>query len=306
MSDANVDPFELLPIPDRASGVDREPIEGLELTDEHRQSLEIEERFIPGPPGAPDVRVLCYRPRAVSGTLPLLVSIHGGAFCLMSPDSFAGMDAGFAVSAGCQVVSVDYRLAPEHPFPAGIDDCWAALNWATTTDSLDIDASRTAVVGASAGGALAAALCQMTRDRGGPAIGFQALFIPVTDDRMETPSMRQKFKGASVDAFNSRAAKGMWMHYLGADHDAAKTSPYAAPMRASSFADLPPACVLTYGMDPLRDEGIEYAMALMAAGVDVELHTCPGAEHGGKMLNLHAAGRAMQVLNGAIAEALAT
>lgn len=305
MKETAVDPFDLLPIPDRASGVDREPVEGLALTEEHHRSLEITERFIPGPAGAPDVRVLCYRPRAASGPLPLLLSIHGGAFCLMSPDSFAGMDAGFATTCGCQVVSVDYRLAPEHPFPAGIDDCWAALNWATSTDTLDIDATRTAVVGASAGGALAAALCQMTRDRGGPAIGFQGLFIPVIDDRMNTVSMRQRFKDASLDAFNHRAAKGMWMHYLGADHDPAKTSPYAAPIRASSFADLPPACVLTYGLDPLRDEGIQYAMALMAAGVDVELHTCPGAEHGGKMLNLGAAARSMQVLNGALAEALA-
>lgn len=305
MSKTSVDPFELLEIPDRASGADREPIEGLALTDEHRQALEIEERSIPGPPGAPDLRVLCYRPRAAEGTLPLLLSLHGGAFCLLSPDSFAGMDAGFALSFGCQVVSVDYRLAPEHPFPAAIEDCWAALNWAATTESLDVDRGRIAVVGASAGGALAAALCQMTRDRRGPAIRFQALFIPVTDDRMETASMRQPFKDESLEAFNGRAAKGMWMHYLGVDRDPAKTSPYAAPMRASSFEDLPPACVLTYGLDPLRDEGIQYAMALMAAGVDVELHNCPGAEHGGKMLNPEAAGRSMQVLNGALAQALA-
>lgn len=304
MSDASVDPFQLLEIPDRASGSDREPIEGLELTDAHRQALEIEERFIPGPAGAPEVRVLCYRPRAVSGTVPLLLSIHGGAFCLLSPDSFAGMDAGFALDFGCQVVSVDYRLAPEHPFPAGIDDCWAALNWATSTDSLDIDRERVGVVGASAGGALAAALCQMTRDRSGPRIAYQALFIPVTDDRLQTPSMKQDFDEASLDAFNNRASVGMWMHYLGADHDPAATSPYAAPMRASSFANLPPACVLTYGRDPLRDEGIQYAMALMAAGVDVELHNCPGAEHGGKMLNLEAAGRSMQILNGALKQGL--
>ncbi len=303
MSDETVDPHELLPVPDRSSGFDYEPIEVLALTDHHRESLQIDERLVPGTSGDPEVRVVCYRPRAVQGTLPLLISIHGGAFIMMSPETFGGMDAGIALHAECQVVSIDYRLAPEHPFPAAINDCWAVLNWATTTDELDVDVDRVAVTGGSAGGALAAALCQMTRDRGGPNIHFQALYIPVTDDRLQTPSMQQTFDG-SPDAFNSTSAKGMWMHYLGVDHDQATTSPYAAPMRAASFKDLPPAVVLTYGMDPLRDEGINYAMALMAAGVDVELHNCPGAEHGGVMLNLEAAGRAMSTMNDAIAQAL--
>ena len=161
------------------------------------------------------------------------------------------------------------------------------------------------MVGASAGGALAAGLCQMTRDRGGPDIAFQALLIPVTDDRLQTPSMRQPFGDGDPDAFNNRGAKGMWMHYLGADHDPTTTSPYAAPMRAASFADLPPACVLTYGRDPLRDEGINYAMALMAAGIDVELHNCPGAEHGGEIRNLDAVVRSIEILNATLAQALA-
>lgn len=295
------DAFDLMPIHDRSTGIDHQPMEGLELTDEIRAAVDIEERFVSVTPGAPDVRVLCYRPAGVTDPLPVVLSIHGGAFVLFSPDTFPIMDAGMALAHSCHVVSVDYRLAPEHPYPAAIDDCWEVLLWLDATDELAITAAPVVVTGASAGGALAAALCQMTRDRNGPAIGYQALFIPVTDDRLDTPSMRAFTEGES---FTSTAARGMWMHYLGPDADRSSTPPYAAPLRAESFAGLPPACVLTFGNDPLRDEGIQYAMALMEAGTDVELHTAPRAEHGGANLDAPATERSMQILYAAIGEAL--
>ena len=292
---------DYLPIPDRATGVDHEPYEGMELDADTRALLDIEERFVPGPAGAPDVRVLTYRAKAATGTLPVLINIHGGAFCFMSPDSFPLMDAGFALMHSCQVVSIDYRLAPEHPYPAAPEDCYAVLEWVATTDELDIDTDRLVVTGGSAGGALAAALCQMTRDRGGPAISYQALLIPVTDDRMTTSSMRDYH---SVEGFTSTASIGMWLHYLGEDADRDNTPAYAAPMRAESLADLPPACVIVNGLDPLRDEGILYAMALMDAGVQVELHCNPNAYHGAVSLDEQASARGQRVYMEAIGQAL--
>ncbi|MCB0969815.1 MAG: alpha/beta hydrolase fold domain-containing protein, partial [Ilumatobacter sp.] len=166
---------------------------GLELRDEHRRELDIAERFVPGPPGAPDVRVVVYQPKVRrAAPLPVLLQIHGGAFCLMHPESFAGMEADWARNHHCVVVSVDYRLAPEHPFPAGPEDCYAALQWvAANADQLGVDLDRLVVTGASAGGALAAALTLMARDRSGPRIAYQALMIPVLDDRLRTASHHQ-------------------------------------------------------------------------------------------------------------------
>jgi acetyl esterase/lipase len=246
---------------------------GMELTDEMREAITIEERFVPGPDGAPDVRVLVYRPKDASGTLPLIVSIHGGAFA-MRADMFPANDARLAMH-GALVVSVDYRIVPDHPFPCGVEDCYATLCWAVA--ELDIDPTRVVVTGASAGGALAAAVALMARDRGGPAIRYQALMIPVLDDRCETPSMQQFVEGP---VFGAKRAKEMWTIYLGTGADRAQTSAYAAPARAASLAGLPPAFIHVNGLDPLRDEGIEYALRLLAEGVQVELYCAPHQHHG--------------------------
>jgi acetyl esterase len=271
------------------------------LTDEHRAQLEITERRAPVP-GGPDVRLVVYRPRGDTGPRPVLISIHGGAFVMLSPDDFAGIDAMTAIANDAVVVAVDYRLAPQHPFPAGPDDCYAALEWTVASAAeLGIDVDRIVVTGGSAGGALTAAVCLMARDRRGPRIAYQALMIPVVDDRLDTPSMRQY--GANP-GFNSVMAEGMWLHYLGDDRDVATTSPYAAPGRAESLAGLPPAFVLTGGLDPLRDEGIIYAMRLMADGVAVELHNVPGAYHGAPPLDPAAQVRGQTAFAGAIAQAL--
>ena len=249
------------------------PFSGMELTEEMRESVSIEARLVPGPPGAPDVRVLLYRPRTATGPLPLIMSFHGGAFA-MRADMFPAADAGLAL-LGALVVSVDYRIVPEHPYPCGVEDCYAALTWAVR--DLDIDPARVVVSGSSAGGALAAAVALMARDRNGPAIALQALHIPVIDDRCDTPSMQQFVDGP---LFCATAARGMWARYLGDDADRSRTHPYAAPGRSTDLRDLPPALIQVNGLDPLRDEGIDYARALLAAGVAVELYCAPRQHHG--------------------------
>ncbi|MGI8755375.1 MAG: alpha/beta hydrolase [Acidimicrobiales bacterium] len=174
------------------------------------------------------------------------------------------------------VVSVEYRLAPESPFPAGLEDCYAALCWlGGPTQDLGVAADRIAVVGQSAGGGLAAALALLARDREGPRLCFQFLGCPEIDDRLQTPSM-QGFTDTPM--FNRPAAEASWNHYLGSDRQ--DVSPYASPSRATDLQGLPPAYVSTQEFDPLRDEGMDYARALQAAGVSCELHSFPGTFHG--------------------------
>jgi acetyl esterase/lipase len=247
-----------------------------------REDVETEDREVRGPDGAPDVPIRIYRPKTPASALrPAVFEIHGGGF--MTGD-IAMMDPWCTKVAGdldAVVVSVEYRLAPEDPFPAGLDDCYAALSWTSAeAAALGVDPARIAVAGQSAGGGLAAATALLARDRSGPEICFQLLEIPELDDRLETPSMR-----AFVDTplWNRPNAVWSWKHYLGPDHEG-EVSPYAAPSRAKDLANLPPAYVSTMEFDPLRDEGIEYAMRLMQAGVSVELHSYPGTFHGSSLL----------------------
>jgi acetyl esterase len=191
----------------------------------------------------------------------------------MRPDMFPAFDARLAM-LGALVVSVDYRIVPESPYPAGVEDCYAALCWAV--ESLDIDSSRVAVTGASAGGALSAAVTLIARDRRGPTITFQGLVVPVIDDRCQTPSMVQ-FDEAPF--FGAREARAMWDTYLGTV-DRTDVPPAAAPGRAEDLSGLPPAFIQVGGYDPLRDEGIGYASRLLAAGVPVELYCAPRNHHG--------------------------
>ena len=272
------------------------------MSDAQREALEREERFVPGPPGAPDVRVVVSRPKGVSETLPVLLHIHGGGFCILHPENFEGMEAAWALDLRCMVVSVDYRLAPQHPFPAAPEDCYAALLWTVENAAeLGIDPERLVVTGGSAGGALSAAVCLMSRDRGGPRIAYQGLMIPVLDDRLHQPSHEQ---AQNAEGFDARSAIGMWLHYLGEDYDREKTSPYAAPARADDLSGLPPAFIQTNGLDPLRDEGVEFALRLMAEGIDVELYNAPGAYHGADPLDPRAAAQAYRLYSEALGAAL--
>jgi acetyl esterase/lipase len=249
---------------------------------EDRDDVTLEDRQVPGPVGAPEVPIRIYRPRAESSSLRGAVfEIHGGGFLMGSIEMMDAWCQTIAGELGVVVVSVEYRLAPEDPFPAGVEDCYAALCWmADHADELQIDPARIAISGQSAGGGLAAGTVLMARDRGGPALCFQVLEIPELDDRLETPSMRQF---TDTPLWNRPNAVWSWKHYLGPDHEG-EVSPYAAPARATDLAGLPPAYISTMEFDPLRDEGIVYAMRLLEAGVSVELHSFPGTFHGSALV----------------------
>ena len=234
------------------------------------------ERKIPGPDGAPEIPLRIYTPKAAAGLRPAFVNFHGGAFILGDLETEHPRCLKISAEGGAVAIGVDYRLAPEHPFPAGPEDCYAALKWvAANAATLGIDPKRIVIGGGSAGGALTAAVAQMARDRGGPALALQMLFYPVIDDRCDTESMRA---GRDALVWNSSHSHDMWNHYIGADRS--KVSPYAAPERATDLSGLAPAYVMTCEHDPLRDEGLLYAMRLMQAGVPVELHNYPGTVHG--------------------------
>ena len=242
--------------------------------------LVITNRNIPGPAGAPDVPVRIYRLKGQSNA-PVLLSFHGSAFVMGNLDMEDMFLMHIASQTPCVIVSVDYRLAPEHPFPEGVEDCYAALLWTVgAAKELGIDRTRIAVGGSSAGGALAAAVSQMARDRKGPELVLQLLTYPVLDNKLTTPSMME-FN--SIPPFFDRyGAQWMWKYYLG--ENPGEVSPYAVPMRAKNLKDLPPAYIVTAEYDPLRDEGILYALRMMQAGVPVELHNVPGVPHGFDMI----------------------
>jgi acetyl esterase len=239
-------------------------------------SIAIEKRTVPGPPGDPDIEVAIFRPRELAASPPALYWIHGGGFVLGDVDGDMVAPAQFAEELGAIVVSVEYRLAPEHPYPAPAEDCYAGLVWMSEhADELGFDPRKLAVGGLSAGGGLAAAVALLARDRGGPFLCFQLLDIPEVDDRLSTPSMKQF---TDTPLWNHPNAILSWEAYLGPDRGT--TSPYAAPARAADLSGLPSAYVVTCEFDPLRDEGIEYAQRLMQAGVPTELHHYPGTFHG--------------------------
>jgi acetyl esterase/lipase len=257
-----------------------------QLPEADTSGVTITDVLIAGPDGAPDVPLRIYRPDTPSGPAGVY-DVHGGGFILGDLEIVHAGNARIARETGAVVVSVDYRLAPEHPYPAGLEDCYTGLAWfAEHADEFGVDPDRIAIHGISAGGGLCAGLALLARDRGGPAIAFQYLGVPEVDDRLVTASMTAF---TDTPMWSRPRAVISWDSYLGAGVPGTESVPiYAAPARATDLAGLPPAYVSTMEFDPLRDEGLAYALALQAAGVQVELHMFPGTFHGSAMVE-HAA-----------------
>ena len=221
------------------------------------------------------VPVRIYTP-AGSGPFPVLSWFHGGGWVLGNLETADATARHLAVGAGCVVVSVDYRLAPEAKFPVPFDDCYAATQWIVqNAASINVDPSRIAVGGDSAGGNLAAGICLAAKDRGGLPIAFQLLVYPVTAVDFSTGSYKQNADGYLL---TMDGMKWYWNHYLSSDADA--SNPYAAPLAAKDLSGLPPALVITAEFDPLRDEGEAYAKKLRDAGVAATATRYDGMMHG--------------------------
>jgi acetyl esterase len=228
---------------------------------------------IPGPGG--DLPLRIYTPEH-DAPLGIAVFFHGSGFVMCDLDTHDHECRVLANRAHVIVVSVDYRLAPEHKFPAAVDDAFAALQWtAAHATELGGDAKRLAVVGDSAGGDLAAVVAQLARDAGGPAVAFQLLVYPVTDLRTDTPSFEESASGYGLSAESMR-----WYIEQYVRSSADVVDPLASPLLAGSLAGLPPAFVAVCEYDPLRDEGKQYAHRMRDAGVDVRLRRYDGAIHG--------------------------
>jgi acetyl esterase/lipase len=246
-------------------------------------ALSVSERFIPGPEGAPDVRVLVYLPTSVQGVVPALLWIHGGGYIMGSADAEDLTVKSIVSSLGYAAVSVDYRLAPETPHPGPVEDCYAALKWLSThADELGIDPNRIAVGGSSAGGGLAAALALLTRDRGEVPLAFQFLLAPMLDDRTCTLAKPHLYTGEFI--WTPEANRFGWSSLLGQEPGGADVSPYAAAARAEHLEGLPATFLYVGALDLFLEEDLEYARRLMRAGVPTELHVYPGAYHGFRMV----------------------
>ncbi len=234
----------------------------------------VTERIMQGPGG--DLKLRIYRPVG-QGPFPLLVFFHGSGFVLCSLDTHDGMCRNLCAGAQCVVVSVDYRLAPENKFPAGLDDCVFATSWVSEhAAELEGDAGRIVVGGDSAGGNLAAAAALRMRDEGGPPLLGQLLIYPVTD--YHTPGTPSYSENADGYGLTRDTMVWFWDHYLNDPSEAAE--PYASPLRARDLSGLPAALVVTAEYDPLRDEGEYYAVKLRAAGTPATTSRWDGMNHG--------------------------
>lgn len=238
--------------------------------------LAVEDRTIAGPGG--DMAVRIYRPpSADAGVVPVVVFFHGGGFFAGDLDTHDGIARQHAVDADALVVSVDYRLAPENPYPAAVHDALAAVEWVSAhADELGVDPARLAVAGDSAGGNLSAVVTQLARDAGGPPIAFQLLWYPATTFDVSLPSFTENAEAPIIDR---KVLNAVTLLYAG-NADLSNPPPTLAPARAATLAGLPPAYIAVAGHDPLRDDGIRYGELLAAAGVPVQVHNATTLVHG--------------------------
>lgn len=267
---APLPPMHTLSVADARARMEKRPAEGLRIA----PVAAVEDRVIVRPGGSLPLRV--YTPIG-TGPFPIIAFFHGSGFVVCSLDTHDAMCRNLCGGSGAVVVSVDYRLAPEHKFPAGLDDCLFATRWvAEHAAALNGDASRIVVAGDSAGGNLAAAVALRVRDEGGPKLAGQLLIYPVTDYHSPgTPSYAENAEGYGL----SRAGMAwFWHHYLADPKDA--MHPHASPLRAASLAGLPPALVYSAEYDVLRDEAELYAKRLADADVPVRVQRWEGVNHG--------------------------
>ncbi|WP_087972253.1 alpha/beta hydrolase [Oceanobacillus rekensis] len=243
------------------------------------ESVSINDEMILNSYDQSSVRVRIYDKKEKSGeALPVLLWIHGGGYVLGSPEEGDILCQRFVAEANCMVVSVDYRLAPEFPYPAGLEDCYAALQWVyENAGELGVDATRIGVAGQSAGGGITAALALLTRDRKGPEISFQMPLYPMINDHNNTPS---SFEVTGNFVWNHDLNKKGWSMYLNGKDGTESVSEYAAPARATNLSGLPKTYICVGQLDPFRDETLDYVTRLCQAGVDVEFHLYPGVFHG--------------------------
>ena len=237
--------------------------------------LRVEDRAIEGPAGPINIRI--YWPPTDDATPPVVMFFHGGGFVVGDLDTHDGTARQHAVGADAIVVSVEYRLAPEHPYPAAIDDAWAATQWvARHGDEIGADVSRLAVAGDSAGGNISAVIAQRARDDGGAPIAFQLLWYPATLWDSSLPSFSENANAAVLDS----AAVAAFSRYYAGEVDLFNPPVGMAPGRAADLAGLPAAYIAVAGHDPLRDDGARYGELLAAAGVPVEVHNATSMVHG--------------------------
>ncbi|PWW02411.1 acetyl esterase [Paenibacillus cellulosilyticus] len=243
------------------------------MAEQPEEVWRIDNRIIAGPIGSIPVRI--YTPRS-EALLPVIVYYHGGGWMVGNLDAADVLCRRLANGVNSIVVSVDYRLAPEHKFPAATEDCYAALVWVSEhAAALGADADRIAVGGDSSGGNLAAVVSLMARDKGFPSVKFQLLFNPVTHYSFDTDSYIENAEGYGL---TTNTMRWFWNHYLVKETDG--QNPYASPLLAPDLSGLPPALVITAEFDPLRDDGEAYAEKLKAAGVPVEAKRYAGMVHG--------------------------
>jgi len=259
-----LDPFEL-----------RQGYAALGAIESKPEVASVADHVVPGPGG--DIPVRVYVPTTERGPRPVLVYFHGGGWVIGSVETHDGTVRALAAGSGVTLVSVDYRLAPEDPYPAAIDDALAAIRWVVDNAAeLDVDPARLAVAGDSAGGNLAAVAAQELAGGDGPDVRFQLLIYPVADGTMGFPSIDENAEGY----FLTKATMAwFWEQYVG---DGDRTSPRVSPLHASDevVAAVAPALVITAEYDPLRDEGEAYAARLASAGVDVTASRYDGVIHG--------------------------
>lgn len=238
-----------------------------------------EDKVIPGPDGEIPIRI--YTPQEQLEKYKGIVAFHGGGWSIGSIESHDGAFRLLANKTGAKVISVDYRLAPEHPFPTGIEDCYAALQWVFQhAEELQIDETKIAIAGDSAGGNISASLTLMARDNNGPTIWKQVLIYPATDAlrSIEDSPYESIRENKNAPILTASVTKSFWDHYLSCEEDA--SNPYCSPIRAENLRNLPPAFIVTAQYDPIRDEGEEYGKKLLEDGVPTIIRRVDGTVHG--------------------------